>query len=50
MLCFQTKSQFTNILVVPESRSADVVTGQREVVDHSMTVRFREQGEFLDNT
>ena len=50
MLCFQTKSRFTNILVVPESRSADVVTGWREVADHSMTVRFREWGEFLDST
>ena len=50
MLCFQTKSRFTNIPVAPESRSADVVTGQREVADHSMTVRFREQGEFLDST
>ena len=38
------------IPVAPESRSADVVTGQREVADHSTTVRFREQGEFLDST
>ena len=50
MLCFQTKSQFTNILVAPELRSTNVVTGQREVVDRSMTMRFREWGEFLDNT
>jgi len=49
-LCFQTKSRFTNIPVAPESRSADVVTGRREVVDRSTTVRFRERGEFLDST
>ena len=48
-MCFWTKSRFTNIPVVPESRSADVVTGQREVVDRSMTVRFREWAEFLDS-
>ena len=39
-----------HIPVVPELRSADVVTGWREVVDRSMTMRFREQGEFLDST
>ena len=38
-----------NIPVAPELRSANVVTGRREVADHSTTVRFREQGEFLDN-
>ena len=49
-MCFWTKSQFMNIPVAPESRSANVVTGRREVADRSMTVRFREWGEFLDNT
>ena len=50
MLCFWTKSRFTNMPVVPESRSADVDTDWREVVAHNTTMTFSEWGEFLDKT
>ena len=50
MLCFRTKSRFTNMPVAPESRSADVDTDRREVVARNTTVTFSERGEFLDKT
>ena len=50
MLCFRTKSRFTNMPVAPESRSADVDMDQREVVAHNTTMTFSERGEFLDKT
>ena len=48
--CFWTKLQFMNILVAPESRSADVEMDVREVREVSSTWTLREQGEFFDRT
>ena len=39
-----------NMPVAPESRRADTVMGQREVVGRRFIVRFRERGDFFERT